>query len=366
MVLHQALCRLCDGMRLDEHNRRVPHHHGGMAGPRDHEALLQAGVRVLVFKAVVEGPLRWPEAVRNLRILRPLLDLLTRDGPLEEELAKRVPLQPDVQPVHALEQGLHWRCACMHTVVTDVRLAVKAQGAPVPEDGPTNGIDRRCGRVGRPKHFAPEVRPGQLHGVPVDNKVVDLGPGPHELVAHRHEEAVEHIEGAFGRHSNLRAVEATGKLHQASGLLGLVPSRLELRGGEAELVAGVPRVQDAPVPQRVGPLDAKLILELLGRHGLLIGRQERSFGGDCVVLPVDQHPLVYLLCLDDTLLHDAHVQVLEDLPHKVFDCPGHCMRLDEYKGPVVVHGDVRPPSAGDVQASGDAPIHVQVLESGAQ
>ena len=225
----------------------------------------------------------------------------------------------------------------MDTVVTSVGLGLQAKLLPLGEDDTTEGVSGGISRVGGAKDLTTEVSPGQVSGVPLNNKVGDGGSSLDELGAHGHEEAVEDVDGLLTLNGDQTTVESTTELL----LDGRSPGLVQLLSGDTEVGTGVNSVESLLVLKGLGPGDTELGLELVSGDGELIGLAEGGLGGNGVVVLIDQHTFVDLLSGEGALGEDGEGLGLQGLLDEVGDLVGDSMRLDEDESGVleVGHGE---------------------------
>jgi hypothetical protein len=173
--------------------------------------------------------------------------------------------------------------------------------------------------------FASEVRPGKVLRVELDHVVVDRSSGGHELAAHGHEEAVEGVDLGLALNLDGAAVETTAELH----LVGAVPQSIKTIGIDTKELAGIHGVVDKAVGKSSLPGEAKLVLELGGRHGDLSGFQDGGLGGNSVVVLVNVHASINLLTGELALLEDFDALLGKGLGNKLLGLGVVGVGLDE-------------------------------------
>mmetsp|Transcript_74012 Transcript_74012/g.192180 ORF Transcript_74012/g.192180 Transcript_74012/m.192180 type:complete len:243 (-) Transcript_74012:47-775(-) len=229
----------------------------------------------------------------------------------------------------------------MHAIVTCIWLTRQAQILPLREDEASERVCRCRGRVGWAEDAAAEVLPLQL-GVPLHDIVIDRGPRCHKLGAHRHEEAVENVEGALAILLQLAAIEPTTELHQIARLLACCPHLIKLLGFNLEFRTRIHGIESFTLLQDLIPIEAKFLLEFILRHSELVWSQDRGLGSNRVVVLVDLLVFVDLLSSQGAFLLDCDLVLFKRLLNEILYLVGHGMRLDEDEGTVFHHAELRP------------------------
>mmetsp|Transcript_12523 Transcript_12523/g.23193 ORF Transcript_12523/g.23193 Transcript_12523/m.23193 type:complete len:232 (+) Transcript_12523:429-1124(+) len=168
---------------------------------------------------------------------------------------------------------------------------------------------------------------------------MDGSVGEHELRAHAHEEAVEHVHALLaldGVHH--AAVEAAAELHQLIGLLRLAPRTVQRVGVDAEVRAGVKSIVHLAGRKGRLPRQAELGFELVRRDGQLCGLQQCRLGSNRVIVLVDQHAGVDLLASQLALGHNLDAARSEVRLHHVLGGGGVGVGFDEHERRVVLGG----------------------------
>merc|ERR1711879_670045 len=89
----------------------------------------QTVVCICVLKSIEDGT---HLAISNvdLWVHRPFLDRLDRHAFIEHRTAKDILSNGDLQPIVTLRESFKRRCRCMHTIVANIWLRVKAELLP--------------------------------------------------------------------------------------------------------------------------------------------------------------------------------------------------------------------------------------------
>mmetsp|Transcript_106766 Transcript_106766/g.278761 ORF Transcript_106766/g.278761 Transcript_106766/m.278761 type:complete len:229 (-) Transcript_106766:299-985(-) len=218
----------------------------------------------------------------------------------------------------------------MQAIVARVGLRIQGEVLPGLENGMTQGRCVRRLRVRATEDLAPEVCPAEAVGVPLDLIEVDARAWDGELRAHPCIEAVDDVDAI-----DLATVEAASKLQQGSPLFQLVVLVAQFIQTAAQLGCTVHQVVNKPFLQRIVPRETKGLFKFLRRlllHSKLRRLLLHSPGSDRTIVCVDQHILVDLLCVDDTLGYNANALCAEALCHKLLHLIRHCVWLNEDKG----------------------------------
>mmetsp|Transcript_7761 Transcript_7761/g.23709 ORF Transcript_7761/g.23709 Transcript_7761/m.23709 type:complete len:495 (+) Transcript_7761:121-1605(+) len=316
------------GRREDEGGGEGARSIGLLGGVGDGDGLVEAGVRAEILERVEEGALaaggEW-----DLGVLSPREDSLGRDARGEHGLPEGVGVDGGAGPVDSLGEGLEGRGGGVDAVVAGVGLGGEAEGLPVVGDE----LPERAGGgvlgVGRAEHVAAEVLPGERGGGPLDEEVVDGGLGLGELAAHGHVEAVNDVETV-----DVAAVEAAAELDEVDASLERGPLLVEAVAVDPELGAGVARVVDHALRDRLGPRQAERLLELgdgLGRRRELRRLEHDRLLRDRAVVRVDQHLLVDRRPRDLALRHDRDPGLAQLRLDQRLDRLRHGVRLHEHE-----------------------------------
>mmetsp|Transcript_125108 Transcript_125108/g.216781 ORF Transcript_125108/g.216781 Transcript_125108/m.216781 type:complete len:262 (+) Transcript_125108:569-1354(+) len=202
----------------------------------------------------------------------------------------------------------------MDTIVTSIRLACKPKLLPSVVQGTSERVGRRLRRISGTEHLSTKILPRQIQWIPLDDEVVDGRARCHKLVAHGHEKTIEDIEVL-----NLGTVEASSKFHKRSCLLGLIPHLTQSVCIHCELCACICSVHYIPSGQCICPANAELVLELAGRHVQLVWREQRSFGGNRVVVVINELHLIDDVAVQLCLALDGEALLFQLLLKKFFD-----------------------------------------------
>jgi len=167
--------------------------------------------------------------------------------------------------------------------------------------------------------------------LPLNGKVVNLRAWFGEFGSHGHEEAVENVDRILAFHLYEPTVETTTQLHKLFGTLGLGPLSIHCICIDTKFFASVHSIVNIALCQRIRPAKTKLILELRIRHIQLVRLQNCCFGGDGIIVLVDELLLINDLAFDCSLFQDLDAFSFQTSLHQLLCLICHSMGLDENK-----------------------------------
>mmetsp|Transcript_23723 Transcript_23723/g.73018 ORF Transcript_23723/g.73018 Transcript_23723/m.73018 type:complete len:224 (-) Transcript_23723:10-681(-) len=148
-----------------------------------------------------------------------------------------------------------------------------------------------------------------------------------EAVAHGHVEGVEGVDVV----GELAAVEAAAEFDDLAVLLGGAPGLVHRRSVQAETLAGLDGRLGFSCFQNVGPLLAEEVLKFGFRDDEFFRRRDGRFGGDGVVMVIDEFLLVDRLRRDVAFRRYRETCLLQALLHERDRRRRHGVRLHEHE-----------------------------------
>mmetsp|Transcript_136447 Transcript_136447/g.272132 ORF Transcript_136447/g.272132 Transcript_136447/m.272132 type:complete len:240 (+) Transcript_136447:660-1379(+) len=224
----------------------------------------------------------------------------------------------------------------MHAIVADIWLGLESKILPVGENLAAQGILRSFCRICGAKDFAAEIGPREIGGIPFHRVIVDLSARHGKLGPHGHEETIEDVQRLLAINLHKPTIETASELDQLLCCLALRPFSIHLVGIDIQLCASVHCIKDLARCQGILPGETELSLKFVFRHVQLIGLQNCCFGGNSVIVLVDQLFLVDNLTLDASLLQDLDAILFQTFLCKRLHLICDCMWLDEDKGIVLL------------------------------
>jgi hypothetical protein len=182
-----------------------------------------------------------------------------------------------------------------------------------------------------PNDLTSKLFPRKYGGIPFDVITINTGTFLYELGPHIHKESIEDIEGlvVFGQEST---IESTSQLDDFILLFGLSPNFIELLGiNVAKSLTGLEGIGGLVLLEYFGPGLLELGLEFVVGHWDFVGRKNGGFGGNGVVVLIDEFLSIDLFGLDFDLGLNGNSRLEEGFLDEPSSGRGIGMRFDKHQ-----------------------------------